>query len=57
MSSFAIYLLGAIVLIGGLDYVAHMSHVHTQWIVAMDVIILGAALIGASSSTRTKDTH
>ena len=57
MSSFAIYLIGAIVLIAGLDYVAHLGHVHTQWIVAMDVIILGAALIGASSSTRTKDSH
>jgi general stress protein CsbA len=55
--SFLIYVIGAVLLIGGLSYVAHLAHVHQQWIIAMDVVILGAALIGASSSTRQKDPN
>jgi hypothetical protein len=33
--SFALYLVGIAILIGGLVYVAVLTHVHTQWIVAM----------------------
>lgn len=44
--SFAMYGVGLLVLIGGLVYVAVLSHVHSQWIVAMVIVLLGAGLNG-----------
>lgn len=38
MSSFGLYLIGAIVLIGGLAYAAWLVHVPSQWIGAGAVI-------------------
>ncbi|WEN15531.1 hypothetical protein PY254_02300 [Rhodanobacter sp. AS-Z3] len=55
MSSFAIYLIGMIIIIGGLVYVAVMMHVPNQWIVAGAVVLLGAGILGAVTKTRRKD--
>ena len=52
--SFAIYLVGFLVLIGGLIYAATLMHVATQWIVVGAVIMLGLALVKAVPATRTK---
>ncbi len=53
--SFAIYLVGFLVLIGGLIYAATLLHVSTQWIVVGAVILLGLALVKAVPATRGKD--
>jgi hypothetical protein len=55
MSSFGLYLIGAIVLIGGLVYGAVLLHVQTQWIVVGAVILLGACILGAVNHTRQRD--
>ena len=55
MSSFGLYLIGAVILIGGLVYSAVLLHVQTQWIVAGAVILLGACVLGAVNHTRRRD--
>jgi peptidoglycan/LPS O-acetylase OafA/YrhL len=54
--SFALYLVGIVILIGGLVYVAVLTHVHTQWIVAMVVVLVGAGLMAAVNNTRQRDS-
>ena len=55
MSSFAIYLIGMIVVIGGLTYIAFLMHVPNQWIIGGAIVLLGAGILGAVTKTRRKD--
>ncbi|KRA33693.1 MULTISPECIES: hypothetical protein [Rhodanobacter] len=55
MSSFALYLIGMIVVIGGLAYVAFLMHVPSQWIIAGAVVLLGLGIVGAVTHTRRRD--
>lgn len=55
MSSFAIYLIGIIIVIGGLAYIAVLAHVPNQWIVGGVVVVLGLGILGAVTKTRRKD--
>lgn len=55
MSSFALYLIGMIVVIGGLAYVAFLMLVPSQWIVAGAVVLLGLGIVGAVTHTRRRD--
>lgn len=55
MSSFAIYLVGMVVLIGGLAYGAYVAGLSTQWIVVGVVVLLGIGIVSAVSRTRSKD--
>lgn len=55
MSSFALYLIGMIVVIGGLAYLAVLMHVPNQWIIGGAVVLLGAGILGAVSKTRRRD--
>ena len=55
MSSFALYLVGMIVLIGGLAYIAVLMHAPGQWIAACVVVLLGLGIIGAVKHTRPRD--
>jgi hypothetical protein len=41
-----------VVIIGGLIYVATLTHVHTPWIVAMAVLVAGAGLVGIANNTK-----
>jgi len=54
--SFGLYGLGLLVLIGGLVYVAVLTHVHSQWIVAMIIVLLGAGLMAAVNNTKPRDS-
>jgi peptidoglycan/LPS O-acetylase OafA/YrhL len=54
--SFALYLVGIVILIGGLVYVAVLTHVHPQWIVAMVIVLVGAGLMAAVNNTRQRDS-
>ena len=53
--SFPLYLLGTIILIGGVVYVCHLAHIPSHWVVAIAIVLLGAGVMGAVSSTRQKD--
>jgi len=53
--SFAIYIIGALILIGGLIYGATLMNVPQQWIIAGSIIILGVSILMGVKSTRQKD--
>ena len=55
MSSFAIYIIGAIILIGGLAYGAFLAGAPAQWIGVGVVVMLGIGVVAAVSKTRQKD--
>lgn len=55
MSSFALYLIGMVVVIGGLAYVAFLMHAPSQWIIAGAVVLLGLGIVGAVTHTRRRD--
>lgn len=55
MSSFALYLFGMIIVIGGLGYGAWLLHVPSQWLIVGVVILLGIGIIGAVTHTRRRD--
>jgi peptidoglycan/LPS O-acetylase OafA/YrhL len=53
--SFSLYLVGLLVLLCGLVYVAVLLHTPTQWIVAGGIVIAGIGILSAVSHTRAKD--
>ncbi len=55
--SFALYVVGIVILIAGLVYVAVLTHVHTQWIVAMVIVLVGAGLMAAVNNTKPRDSR
>lgn len=55
MSSFSLYLVGMIIVIGGLAYGAFMLHVPTPWLIVGVVVLLGIGIVGAVNHTRRRD--
>ena len=55
MSSLAIWIIGFIVLIGGLAYGASLAGMSPQWIGVMAVVLAGIGIVMGVSRTRTKD--
>lgn len=55
MSSFALYIVGMIVLIGGLAYGAHLAGLAPQWIGVGVIVLMGIGIVSAVSKTRQKD--
>ncbi len=53
--SFAIYIVGFIILIGGLAYGASMAGLATQWIVVGCLVLLGLGIAMGVTRTRQKD--
>jgi len=53
--SFAIYIIGFLVLIGGLIYGAVILHLATHWIVVGATVLLGLAILKGVQATRGKD--
>lgn len=53
--SFAIYIVGFLILIGGLIYGATMVHVPLQWIAVGAIVLLGLAILKGVQATRQKD--
>ena len=53
--SFALYVIGFIVLIIGLSYGAHLMHIPQQWIVVGDIVLVGFGIIAGVTGTRQKD--
>lgn len=56
MSSFGLYVIGFIVLIGGLAYGAFLMEAPPLWIGVGVVILLGIGIISGVSRTRRPDT-
>lgn len=54
--SFALYLVGFIVLIVGLAMGAHMLHVAPRWIGVGVVVLTGIGIITAVTHTRRRDS-
>jgi hypothetical protein len=55
MSSFAMYVIGMVVLIGGLAYGAHLAGLAPQWIAVGAIVLIGLGIVMAVSKTRQKD--
>ena len=53
--SFGIYIIGFLILIGGLIYAAVILHISTQWIVVGAIVLLGLAILKGVKATRQND--
>jgi hypothetical protein len=54
--SFALYVVGFIVLIVGLAWGAHLAHVPPQWIGVGVVVLAGLGIVKAVTNTRQRDS-
>jgi len=53
--SFAIYIVGFLILIGGLVYGASLAGLATQWIVVGVLVLLGLGIARGVARTRQRD--
>lgn len=53
--SYVLYVVGYVIVIGGLIYGAVLLHLPTQWIVVGSVVLLGIAVLTGVKATRQKD--
>ena len=53
--SFALYAVGTLILIVGVLYICHLVHLPQHWTIAIAIVLFGAGMMGAVSSTRQKD--
>jgi hypothetical protein len=53
--SYGLYVIGFLIVIGGLIYGAVLLHVLPQWIVVGSVVLLGMAILTGVKATRQKD--
>ncbi|MCB1564477.1 MAG: hypothetical protein KDI78_02370 [Xanthomonadales bacterium] len=53
--SFAMYMIGVAILLGGLIYGAILLNVPIQWIVAGAAIVVGIGILAAVKNTRRRD--
>jgi hypothetical protein len=54
--SFGIYVVGYLILIGGLAYGAALMHVPAHWIVVGAVVLAGLGIVSGVKTTRQKDS-
>jgi hypothetical protein len=55
MSAFALYVIGFIILLGGLIYGAYLIHVPQTWIIVGTLIVVGLGVMSAVSRTKRRD--
>jgi uncharacterized membrane protein len=53
--SFGLYLMGYLVLMGGLIYGATLVHMPSHWIVMLTLVLLGLGIVTGVKNTRSKD--
>ena len=53
--SFGLYAVGFLIMLGGLDWGAHLMHVPSRWIGVGTVVLLGIGILSAVKNTRQKD--
>jgi hypothetical protein len=54
--SFGLYILGYLIVIGGLTYGAHLMHVPTHWIAVGIIVLAGLGIVSGVKATRQKDS-
>jgi hypothetical protein len=54
--SFGIYLIGYLILIGGLIYGATLMHMPAHWIAVGALVLAGLGIVTGVKSTRQKDS-
>jgi len=54
--SFGLYILGYLIVIGGLVYGATLLHVPTRWIVVGAVVLAGLGIVTGVKATRERDS-
>jgi hypothetical protein len=54
--SFGIYVVGYLIVIGGLAYAAAMMHVPAHWIVTGAIVLVGLGIVSGVKATRQKDS-
>jgi hypothetical protein len=54
--SFGLYVLGYLIVIGGLMFGATLMHVPTRWIVAGAIVMAGLGIVTGVKATRQKDS-
>jgi len=54
--SFAIYIVGFLLVIGGLIYGATLMHIAPHWIGVGAIVLLGIGILSAVKNTRTRDS-
>jgi len=54
--SFGLYVLGYLVVIGGLIYGATLMHMPAQWIAVGAIILAGLGIVTGVKATRQKDS-
>ena len=55
--SFALYLVGYLVVIIGLVYGANLAHIPSQWITVGVLVMVGLGILTAVTRTRQKDSN
>ena len=55
--SFAIYVVGYLIVIGGLVYLAHLMHIPQAYIAAVAIILAGIGIVTGVKSTRQRDPN
>jgi hypothetical protein len=55
MSSLSIYLLGFLVLVGGVTMGLHLAGVPAPWIGVVGVVLIGVGILAGVSKTRRRD--
>lgn len=55
MPSFVLYLLGFVILSGGILFGAYILGVSTQWIAVIGMVLLGIGVITGVAKTRRRD--
>jgi hypothetical protein len=53
--SFALYVIGFIILIIGLSYGAYLAHIPAHWIAVGDIVLIGLGIVTGVTGTRQKD--
>ena len=54
--SFGIYIIGFLILIGGLIYGAILIHMPSHWIVVGAIVLVGLGILTGVKNTRQKDS-
>jgi hypothetical protein len=55
--SILLYVLGYLLLTGGVSYLAHLSHIPESYVIAIALIMLGIGVVSGMESARQKDTR
>ena len=54
--SFGLYVIGYLIVIGGLTYGATLMHVPTHWIAVGAIVLAGLGILTGVKATRQKDS-